>query len=372
MSDTSLSERLQTLDAQPEAIVDLWRAVYDALATDGSDAEALRVAKGLSVEATRFTLTWMGHGRTDVLDRLTASLQEALASRDVMAPLTDVPSPNRLAARFYDLARVIGIYQRTNNAARHVGALAGERRRIWREVLRWAYPRREGFSVSDLTGAGFYSANRTSAYSALNRLVEEGLLFKNEVRDSATFTLSWDGRSACQALWGIEELGGAPPEHVEGGAAKTLKTLRASLVNERREKALMRQQLAAMSQELTLLRKEKADPAPDGIPKTFGYDTGIKRMCVNPAAFYTQQSGGSSVPLELLGLFPDDQSVPPEGIIRTNYPEFKFLSGLSYASALSTLVKRSQESPAYNHGQKRGAEMRQGNADMPGRSRQRG
>ena len=255
MADLTLSERLVDLSSEPRVVVDLWRDVYDALHRDGTDAPALRAAAGLSSEATRLSLTWMGTGQADALAQFVDALQAAMVEKDATDPLADVVPAARFAARFHGLARVAQTYRKTNNAARHVGALAGSRRETWRRVVRWAYHRGAPFTVAELRAAGFYERRRSSANEALTELEAHGLVEQEDGR----YSLSWEGRSACRAHWGEDEIDRSaqrPGEHARAleDAHRSLK-----LAVDRANK--LEREMDALQRKFDALKAEQAERA---------------------------------------------------------------------------------------------------------------
>lgn len=283
MPDLSLADRVVGLEPHPDAIADLFVSLYDALRSDGEDPDARRAAAGFSSEATRIVLNWMGRGESAHLSTLTDRLRRVLAERDATDPLRDVAPAARLAARVHDLARTAEVYRKSNNAARHVAALAGARRETWREVVKWAYAHGQPFSVADLKRGGFYERRRATAYEALDRLTEAGLLAKDAASDPALFSLTWEGRSACRALWSLEEIGrdgGAQPpsDEDQNSSVRALHALQQNLRQSARENAILRAERDRLEDQVRLLQRERSALATHGVLATRAYRDAVTDM----------------------------------------------------------------------------------------------
>lgn len=255
MADLTLSERLVDLSSEPRAVVDLWGDVYDALYQNCTDAPALRAAAGLSSEATRLSLTWMGTGQAEALAQFVDALQTAMVEKGATDPLADVVPAARFAARFHGLARVAQTYRKTNNAARHVGALAGSRRETWRQVVQWAYHRGAPFTVAELRAGGFYEHRRSSANEALTELEAHGLV----EQESGRYTLSWAGRSACRAHWGESEIDQSAQR--SGEYARALEDAHRSLQQAVDRVNELEREMEGLQKDLNALKAEQVERA---------------------------------------------------------------------------------------------------------------
>jgi hypothetical protein len=201
----TLSEQILHLEPTPSAAAGMAGVVMEALRSD-STSEA--TADSLIHESTRLALNWMGTGDRSSLNAYLESLRSALAEAEVApALLSGLSGHERLAVKLLELGRVVSVYLRSNNAAREVGALGGARRAVWRDVMGWACGLAGPFTPSDVREAGFYARRRASANEALEAMVEEGLLARQDVDGNVTYTVTWAGRDACRAVIGNEDVG---------------------------------------------------------------------------------------------------------------------------------------------------------------------
>lgn len=199
----SLSERVLELPSDPAVI---GTTVGDALSALREGAVADSTADALVHESTRLALNWMGAGDRESLNELLESLRAAMSGVG-LGPvlLSGLSTDVRFAVKVLELGRVIGVYLRSNNAARDVGALSGARRKRWRAVMAWACRRRGPFTASDVREAGLYPGRLASANEALEALARHGLLARVESGDGVTYAVTLDGRAATRAVVGSDD-----------------------------------------------------------------------------------------------------------------------------------------------------------------------
>ena len=201
----SLSERVLELPSDPATVGTTVRDVLLAL-REGSVADS--TADALVHESTRLALNWVGTGNRGALSGLLGALRSALTDAGVgPVLLSGLPAEDRLAVKVLELGRVVGVYLRSNNAARDMGALSGARRKRWRAVMAWACRQRGPFTASDVREAEFYPGRHASANEALEALAGHGMLDRAEGGDgTVTYAVTLDGRAATRAAVGPDEV----------------------------------------------------------------------------------------------------------------------------------------------------------------------
>ena len=205
-TENSLSERVMELPSDTAVVGATVGDILSAL-REGDVADS--TADALVHESTRLALNWMGAGDRESLNGLLDALRTALSGAG-LGPvlLSGLSTDARFAVKVLELGRVIGVYLRSNNAARDVGALSGARRKRWRAVMAWACRRRGPFTASDVREAGFYPGRLASANEALEALARHEMLARAENDDGVTYAPTLEGRAATRAVVGSDDTAG--------------------------------------------------------------------------------------------------------------------------------------------------------------------
>ncbi len=202
MERQDLSSIVLTVEPRPDSIRDAAARLLAALATPGAegDGELSEQAMFFVEEVYRIVLNWMATGEEQSFRELLGQLRMVLIDRPRAERIEALPAAGQLAARLGCVLELGAVYLRTDNLAKSLGALSGQRRAGWRRALQWIYGEDRPVRVAELRDAGLFD-NDNSANFALNRLAGMGFLAKvREGPKAVVFELTWVGRSVCRVL----------------------------------------------------------------------------------------------------------------------------------------------------------------------------
>ncbi|HEX8319392.1 hypothetical protein [Longimicrobium sp.] len=196
-----LGEVMLRLRPNAELIGDTLRDVFVELGEGDDDEPAKRdTLESYYREVVRFTINWMARSDEEALRTLHAKITTQLVALGPNHPANrDLTEGEWLGMHLRGLTVVISTYLRTDNLAKLLGLVSGQRRRSWRRTLVAMFTVRRPVRAGDLVEMELLEQANTADYT-LRQLAKEGLVWRWAHGPGAAYALTWSGEQVAAFL----------------------------------------------------------------------------------------------------------------------------------------------------------------------------
>lgn len=196
-----LGEVMLRLRPNADIIGDTLADAFAALAQGEDDEPAKReTLESYYREVVRFTINWMGRSDEEALRTLHARITTQLTALGPNHPANRYLTEGEwLGMHLRGLTVVISTYLRTDNLAKLLGLVSGQRRRSWRRTLVAMFTVRRPVRAGDLVEMELLEQANSADYT-LRQLAKEGLVWRWAHGPGAAYALTWSGEQVAAFL----------------------------------------------------------------------------------------------------------------------------------------------------------------------------